>query len=475
MIFFQFDKFLVIIKMSIIKTKKFDQKLNNDISWITINKYQPLQISGSYKVKEWGDIITDIDYKARVYFTPKLLDIISNIIHKNKSKKSPFTILHMTAGKYDGYEVPWTIDETGGCDFDPTRAKEWFKLFKTKNLVTSNDLKYIEAKLFSDNMKIQNLIDIGYVLWKHYLIIWNLDDIHRGFVERKGKRYYLLEQMKTKIPVLRIIYHYQENKYVSIDLSLIDKKYKIPITMEMYRYYTNDWYKIMKSFRWKLPKEERVEYFKVMNSITKMIAIKYQLDFIELLKKYKGLTPIETDRLLVDLYEQIDSCYVLGNDYRNLGLTVISTMLYEQVNKTLRDYVLFYANKLPSQHKNRILLYLKRGIESQIPVTYKEIKKRSAVGIKCPFFPTDMNEFEELIQLAIKLDMKTDLVVNCFSQVAVKLGKSVPSVIKDVIKTNNLSLFVGDKDIILRDNGKEIGKYPVEYKKKLQAYILLKS
>jgi len=221
--------------MSVIKTKIFDQQLNNNISWITINKHQPLQLLGSYKVKEWGDIITDIDYQARVHLTPGLINIITNIVSKNKSGKSPFTFLHMTVGKYDGYEVPWTIDETGGCDFDPKLAKEWFELFKTQNLVTPNDLKYIEGKLFNENMKIQNLIDIGYALWQHFLIVWNLDDIRRGFVEHKGKRYYLLEQMKTKIPVLKFVYHYQDNQYVSIDLSLMDKKYKLGATMNTYR------------------------------------------------------------------------------------------------------------------------------------------------------------------------------------------------------------------------------------------------
>lgn len=450
--------------MPVIKTKDFDQKFNHDIDWITLNRRLPLWQKGSYKVKEFGDFVTDIDLTARVYFNAQLINIISGVLRKNQDVRSPFTFIHMSVGKYDGYDVPWSIDDKGGCDFDPVKAKTWFDNFKISGLVFPSTLEYIDNKLFASKMTIQNLIDIENILHPYAEIVWYENDIRRGFVMNKNKRYNLLDEMKTETPVLEYVYTYGD-EYVAIDVGLVDRNFVVPPSGKMYSYYTEDWYKIMKSFRWKLPEEDKPTYFDVMNTITLLIVLKYQIGLIEKLEKSKVL-PVKN--LINNTYTQL---YNLGINFHGKTLRQIDEYLYEQVNKKLKDSVMHYATKLKS---TEILLHLARGVDAQIPTTQEEIKLRRSVGVKCPFFPTDMDEFEQLTILAIRLDMDSTHVINCFSQVAIKLGKPVAQVIKDVVQNNDFSIISMDDEIILREHNIEKGRFHIKHKTTLQSYIILK-
>jgi hypothetical protein len=454
----------------IVKTKEFDRRFNQDLYWIEINRRLPLQDKGSYKIKEWGDIVTDIDLQARVYFSPKLIDIISSVLYKNRGNRSPFTFVHLTVGMCKGFELPWGIDDNGGCDYDPKRAMVWYNNFTNSKLVPSYILNYIQEKLFSDNMKIRNLIDIENALQPYSEIVWSEDDIRRGFVDIRDNRYYLLDAMKTETPVLEYVYYYQ-GKYVAIDVGLVDKKFAVPPSGEMYRYYMDDWYKVMKTFRWKLTEGDRVNYFQTMNTITQMIAMKYQIGFIEKLGKEKVLHPRDFDTLLYSMYKQLDQ---MGINHKGIKLSEICNYLYEQVNDTLKSSVLFYANKLDSVAKEKILQRLERGVESQIPSTQEQLVARRKVGIQCPFFPTDLDEYDKLTELSIRLDMDVDKVVDCFFKVATEMNNSISQVIKDVVQTNTFSIMTMGSEVVLNEDGQEKGRYPIGDKKKLQAYILLK-
>ena len=455
----------------IIKTKDFDRQFHNDLHWITLNRNLPLQQKGSYKVKEFGDLITDIDLQALVYLNPKLIDIISGVLSKNRGGKSPFTFIHMSVGTYKGFELPWSIDDSGGCNYDPQLAREWFEQFKISALVPGHVLSYMENKLFSDDMRIRNLIDIENIIHPYAEIVWSEDDIRRGFVQRGSDRYYLLDEMKTETPVLEYVYHYRDAEYVAIDVGMVDKKFRVPPNGAMYRYYMDDWYKVMKTYRWKLAAADRPAYFQTMNGITKLIALKYQIGFIEKLSFFNVLPKHDMDALYDSTYAELDQ---MGVKYTGRKLSELVDVLYEQVNIVLRDSILFYANLLEPVEKEKILLRLARGAEARIPTTQKQLTDRRTVGVKCPFFPTDMDEYSFLTELALKLDMDVDRVVNCFSQVAIEMHKPVSQVIKDVIQPNNLSLVTTDTEVVLNEHGQVKARYPIADKGKLQAYILLK-
>jgi hypothetical protein len=457
--------------MTLLKTKEFDQQFNRDLHFITINSRLPLWQKGSFKTKEWGDIVTDIDMTARVYFTPKLIDIVSNVLRKNRGGRSPFTFIHMAVGRYDGYDVPWTIDNNGGCDYEPQRTKVWFDTFKNSGLVPPYVMSYIQSKLFTDNMRISNLIDIENALNPYAEIVWTENDISKGFVQRGDKRYYLLNAMKTETPVLEYVYHYRGNEYVAIDVGLVDKKFTVPITDKMYRYYMDDWYKIMKTFRWKLPKSYKEAYFQTMNEITQLIALKYKIGLVEKLTKSNVLPPQQINALLDSTYVELD---LLGINHKGIQLSVIANYLYEEVNKKLADSVQIYADKLVGSEQKKVFDRLSRGAQAQIPATQEQLATRRRTGIQCPFFATELDEYEQLTILAIHMDMDVELVVNCFSQVSIQLGKSVSQVIKDVVQPNDFSILVDGDEVILREHGQEKGRYSIRDKSKLQAYVLLK-
>lgn len=457
--------------MVLVKTKEFDIRFQQDKSWLEINRRIPLLEKGSYKVKEWGDIVTDIDLQAHVYFNSRLLDIIANVVSKNRRYNSPFIFMYMSVGKYDGYEVPWNIDESGDCDYNPEKVKVWWEEFKNTNLIPKDIKNYIFSKLFSDNMRISKLIDVENALHPYAEILWTENDIRKGFIDNNGKRYYLLHEMKTETPVLEYIYNYQNNEYVSIDVGLVDKKFAIPPIGKMYRYYTQDWYKIMKSFRWKIPTNKRTDYFKVMNEITILISLKHQLNLIQKLIKHKILSSQRINDFLNATYTELNK---LSINYKGKQLNEIENYLYEEVNKKLENNVLVYANKIQDPERKKILNRLIRGAQAQIPVMQDQLLIRHRAGIQCPFFAVELNEYEKLTALAMRLDINVDLVVNCFSQIAIQLRKSVSQLTDEVIHDNGLSLLEIGGEVILRENGKERGKYMLSDKKKVQMYVLLK-
>jgi hypothetical protein len=453
----------------IIKTKEFDRKFSHDIDWITINRRLPLWQKGSYKVTEFGYPITDIDLQARVHFNPRLLRIISNVLDKNRSTRSPFSFIHMSVGKYDGYSVPWNIDDKGGCDYDPKNVIKWFDEFKMKGLVQDSTLYYIKKKLFSRNMLIRNLIDVENILHPYEEIVWSRNDIERGYITQGGTKYMLSDAMQTETPVLEFAYYHRNNEYIPVDVGLVDKKFAVPPSGKMYRYYTNDWYKIMKTFRWKLPEDERKEYFIFLNNINSLIALKYQVGLIEKLTRGRVFNRDRLDAMRTRVYRSLENLLI---PYKGISMVDIGLFLYERVNNVLKNHVSYFAKKLKKEDRKSIMYGLKRGIESQIPTTIGKLAARRKGGIKCPFFPVDIGEFDQLVPLAIRLDMKTETVVNCFSKVALEMGKSVAEIIKDVVQKNSLSILVEKDDIILMENNKVKKRYPLSEKKKLQILVL---
>lgn len=390
-------------------------------------------------------------------------------MRKNRSHNSPFTFIHMAVGRYVGYEVPWTIDDRGGCQFDPERAKRWFQWFRTQNSVSSVTLKYIEHKLSGD-MTIKDLIDIENALHPYAEIIWSEDDIRRGFVVRYGTKYFLLQEMKTETPVLEYLYEYQ-GSYVAVDVGLVDKNYKVPPSGAMYRFYMQDWYKVLKTMRWKVEDQYKDEYFAEMIKINTLSALKYQVELVLKIQKGNTLPQNRFDRLYNQTLEELKQ---VGIELSGRELIQISHLLYERINEELKNKVMYFAELVGENERAKVILRLKRGVEAQIPTSQEKMRQRHNAGIQCPFFPTDMEEYEKLLDLAQRMDMNPDLVVNCFSDSAIKLGKPVHEVVDELVKDNGLSVREEGDEVVLYQHGTVKGRYALGDKSKLQAYVLLK-
>jgi hypothetical protein len=99
------------------------------------------------------------------------------------------------------------------------------------------------------------------------------------------------------------------------------------------------------------------------------------------------------------------------------------------------------------------------------------MKSRLDIGVLCPFFPTNMNEFKFLTSLSERLDIHSETLIQCFSTVAIHFNIHVSDVIKQ-IDTNNLSITTHKRNVTLWDDNKKIKEYDISYKKKLQIHIL---
>ena len=138
----------------IIKTPYFNTKLLNDFNQIVLGS--PITIHGSYKIKENGTYITDIDIQSKVKYNQTLINLIIDKIETAKS----FIFINMGFGLKKEFILPWKIYSSGDCDYDPVKVKTWYSTFKKMNLVPEHIYKFIECKLFSDTISIRNLIDV---------------------------------------------------------------------------------------------------------------------------------------------------------------------------------------------------------------------------------------------------------------------------------------------------------------------------
>ena len=66
----------------LIKTHDFDYKLIYDLKQLTNNRFT---IKGSYKIKEYGSYITDIDVETDVVFNKDLFNKILSMIERSRS------------------------------------------------------------------------------------------------------------------------------------------------------------------------------------------------------------------------------------------------------------------------------------------------------------------------------------------------------------------------------------------------------
>jgi len=180
----------------------------------------------------------------------------------------------------------------------------------------------------------------------------------------------------------------------------------------------------------------------------------------------------QIDSLLDNTYAELDN---LGINYRGIELSEISKYLYEKVNNILSDSVKVYANKIENyDERKEILNRLSRGAQARIPSTQEQLVLLRQNGFSCPFFATELDEYEQLTDLAIRMDMDIELVINCFLRISIGLGKTVAQIIKDIVNPNEFSILIDKDEVILRENGREKGRYSISLKTKLQAYVLLK-
>ena len=351
------------------------------------------------------------------------------------------------------------------------------------------------AKVNLEGLILADLIDIQNIVYNYSKIRWFLPDIIKGSKIVGGVTYILLDELKKEHePVLNSIYIDGED-IVSIDIGLVDKKYKRnqPIWSRMYKYYNKNWYQILKSYK-KLMLKGTIfedEYQTIMKTMEIDNAILAQSNLIESLINFnvfgQNLSKIS------GIFQKFKT------NLNNIGITTINLknvqkILVNKLNNKAKPYVDYFLDKLTNTGKIKTYLRLRLLNISQFTISKQILIERNTQGFQCPFFK---KSFEELIDIfATKLMMTTDMVKKCFIKVFQKENPnlSIDIYIKDFINKffklspiNRLFLSIKNNKLYIRgalDNNdhyylKNLGEKKQEYyvidtkyTKKLQTYLL---
>lgn len=442
----------------IIKDQRLDEQLRASVYQITINNSQ--KIEGSYKFKPYGSFVSDIDYTVYSRLDINLINSIQRIINRKKQ----FIFIHLSCGTYPEFIPPWKITDTG-CDFNYIQAVEWYQNIKSK--FEPETRTFIENKLFSKTMTIRDIIEIDFELEKYSDIKWNETDIMNGYKTDKydtSIRYGLLNTLRNHHPVLKFLFIYstenpEELDYIPVDIGILEpNKKRTGIIQKCNSFYTENWYKIFKSLKWKIKNEYKNRYLISLSKIDYQNALLNRLKMLKRIIKLQLITQEKIDKLQYKIESEIAN--PLSGIYQTeLTLESIIKIVEKNISQSIEADAKYFINKLKNQTdivlKN---MYFDRAfVYSTIPVSIKNLLKRSNKGIRCPFFEVDDQEYNFLYQTSIDFLLEPIKTINCFIQLANESDLLVKDII-DIQTESNIFLKLVDNKVELykRERGTNI-------------------
>jgi hypothetical protein len=459
--------------MGIVKTSEFDEKLEEDIKLLRSNKNRPLDKLGSYFRKPIGSLISDIDFTDNVIFRPGINDVVARTI-KRVERSTKFRFVRLKSGELDGYTIPWHIDAKGGCKFDLQETLKWLKHIKQEGIISQKIINQIEETLnLTEGFRLRDLLHIELMLKNEGSVQWNLRDIEKGYIEFNGKQYTLLDSLRSTNSIIKYIYVPAPNIFVPIDVALKDRKYYTPRASQMYRYYIEDTYLILKRLWWAI-KTEHVEYYKnIMASISSLVSLSYETDLLDKLGKFRLASKKEFNTLEDRLIKQWKQ-----NDISIKGKTIkeISETIKHKINSQLDNVITEIIPFLKDKDRKEVQDQLTRGIEAQVLVSQQDLLARSESGMECPFFLLDIEEFQTLRNLAQRLELNWELVSDCFIQIGNRLNLSPKTLVDKAVGKNRLNLKSSESGKVTVFNGQtKLGSFDPSLKKYIQLYILTRN
>jgi len=439
----------------LIKTEQFDKALSYHLRQLAINTQKPVDMKGSYKIKPYGSYITDIDLSQYVMANDGLLRRLVQIIERLRD----FVFLRLHCGTYELFEIPWEIDNEGGCFYDPKMGQEWYKNIEKSGLVDQVTLSTIRDLVFSDKMTIADLPKIRQITRPYGEILWDKEDIRRGYKEFQGKKVFLLHEMKKgHTTVVRYLYRYRGD-YVMVDFSLVDRKYLLFPSM-FQSYYTQNWYKIFKSYKWYLKREYMSEFVEVLKVLEKYTALLNRIKIASMLRKYK-----------IGSKEDLSS---VENDCK-IWMTELGAKNEEDIEKRIaeisKERAMYFRPKVQEKFRELVLKYHLRMEESLQPRTQKQLETAYKKGRLCPFFSIQKEDFSYLVKLAERILFDPKTMLDCFSDAVEKLDVDPFFLLNTVFKKNTLYLRKENGKILVQD-GNAVRKEFTNLKE-AQRFVLL--
>lgn len=478
-----------------IKSPYFNDNYLLDIKELTIGDVVP-KLKGSYKRKEMGDYITDIDNNSILTFSEtthtEIYQMLNNLRNNPNSK---FLFMYLGCGWIKQYVPPWEIDDKGGCIFNLQEAIEWVYILEEKEMIPKESIDAIKAILVDkDRLIIKNLITIRNIVKEYGELKWNEEDIERGYIEYSSshiplERYNLVDLLKNYNGILEFIYapapqSGNNNDYISVTTSLMDHNYPIDKFKAFWPFYTSNYYDIIKSIKWKIHKDKlHGIYKKTMEITSPYVALKYQIENLQNMITYHPYMEDVINYMWFDII--IPAALRLGF-YSESSLPSLTRENLKIFKDDLSDYIedailhnyperLFLTFiKAPSDRKE-LEIKLMRMRESQIPVEKGEIDKRWSQGNLCPFFLISIDDLNKMADLAQRTYIELDKITNCFIELSKVDSRPMTEIINEVFEQNHLSINLPrGKGIIKLFYKKElIAEYPIEKKAYIQRFIIL--
>lgn len=443
----------------IIKDKQLDDQLSASVSQITINSSQ--KIEGSYKFKPNGSFVSDIDYTVYSHADINLINSIKRIIRR----KNRFIFIHLSCGTYPQFVPPWKITDTG-CDFNYIEAVEWYQNIKAKFEHETREI--IEGKLFSKTLTIRDIIEIDFELEKYSDIKWTESDIMNGYKTDKydtSIRYSLLNTLRNYHPVLKFLFIYdiglrppvrdipyeRRIDYIPVDIGILKPGDERGVIQKCNPFYTENWYRIFKSLKWKIKSEYKNQYLMALSKID------YQNALVNRLKMLKRIINLQliNHQDIIELQSKIDAEIanpLSGITDPDLNLETLIKQVERNISLTIEGDTKYFMNKLKKQSdvvlKN--MYYDRALIYASIPVSIKNLMKRSAKGIRCPFFDVDDREYNFLYKFSVDLLLEPIKVINCLIQVANEENLLVKDIVDIDTETNIFLNEVDDKIVLYK-------------------------
>jgi hypothetical protein len=409
----------------LIKTEKLVQTIDQHLYEYTFNKNSPLMLKGSFKYITY---VSDVDYTANVRFNPTFIKILINKLLKLRH----FKFLYLSAGIIDEFKVPWVIYPDWGCNFDIIQTRKWLDEFKDKNCVPPDIYDKIYDILTKENLLLGDLIDVQDILKKYGRIRWFLPDILRGYKIINKRKYILLDELKSDDgPVINNIYIYGKD-VISIDIGLTDNRYKQPYWSRLYKYYTQNWYKILKLYRKLISKDYEEEYKKVMKTMEYDNALISQVNLLKTLMKYKPLHAEYISYTAQDLQKNLEKVNIYTKN-----LSEVNSILVKKLNDKAKPYVDYFFDLLTYSGKRKLIPELRLIEISKNPTNKEELVSRRKDGIKCPFFKEKIYEYIDSFSSNLMISNKK--LLNCVKKVSDKENILIPDLIQKYFKNYPVS------------------------------------
>lgn len=435
------------------KTEHLIKQLEDNLWVITPDKNYPLKLKGSFKFKPENSLVTDIDFTAIVRYNKGLVEIALRKLLERVRKSPYFIFMDFSCGMYKDFIVPWKINSFG-CDFDYTVSIEWYNNLKNKNILKESDITKLDSILYSSEINIADLINIERILEPYYDIKWTEQDVYNGYkidIYDNTTKYDLLDLLKDErfYGVLKLLFvYYDTNKnidYIPIDLRLIQGFDKTIEMQKLYPYYSNNWYKIMKSYKWKVLDEYKEEYTVSLLKIDYQNALLNRLKMYKKIIKNKLLQPMYLSNFEFKLYDEINGlANIIDNDLiKNIPdkpdisyINNIISLLTENINNQLENDVLYYRTKLNKQDVIREDMNFSRILYSKKSSSIDELKKKRDLGILCPFYLIDGDEYNFLYNFGINFMIEPENLIECFQEFVLKNNILVRNIVNIKSKQN---------------------------------------